>query len=124
MSSSWLGAIQDDRQEDELSGILWDEGAFVGTTQAKAARAKLSTTVAQETLEFLEAKVASGEAATLAEAVDTSIRRVRQLENRHRLAVATARYFDELEPLAASEESSIAHDLASAATVIDFDHEL
>lgn len=96
----------------------------VSTPQAKATRAKLSTTVAQETLEFLESKVASGQAATLAEAVDTSIRRVRQLENRHRLAVATARYFDELEPQAASEESSIAHDLASGASVIDFDHEL
>jgi hypothetical protein len=96
----------------------------VGTAQAKAARAKLSTTVAQETLEFLQSKVASGQAANLAEAVDTSIRRVRQLENRRRLAVATARYFDELEPQAAREESSIAQHLASAASGIDFDHEL
>jgi hypothetical protein len=96
----------------------------VGTAQGKASRAKLSTTVSQETLQFLESKVASGQAATLAEAVDASIRRVRHLENRHRLAVATARYFDQLEPQAASEESSIAHDLASAASVIDFDHEL
>lgn len=96
----------------------------MGTAQAKVARAKLSTTVAQETMDFLESKVASGQAANLAEAVDASIRRVRQLENRHRLAVATARYFDELEPQAASEERSIAHHLASAASVIDFDHEL
>ncbi len=91
---------------------------------AKANRAKLSTTVSAETLKFLEDKVASGESATLAEAVDAVIRRVRQLENRQRLAAATARYFDELEPCAAAEENTIAHDFASAAGGIDFDQEL
>jgi len=90
----------------------------------KANRAKLSTTVSPETLQFLEHKVASGEAATLAEAVDGIIRKARQLENRQRLAMATARYFDELEPRAAAEENTIGHDLASAADAIDFDREL
>jgi hypothetical protein len=93
-------------------------------TRAKTNRAKLSTTVSPETLEFLENKVASGQAATLAEAVDTVIRKVRQLENRQRLAAATARYFDELEPRAAPEENTIAHDFGSAAGAIDFDQEL
>lgn len=92
--------------------------------RAKTNRAKLSTTVSRETLEFLEHKVASGEAASLAEAVDIVIRRVRQLENRQRLAAATARYFDELEPRAAAEENAIARDLVSAASAIDFDKEL
>ncbi len=91
---------------------------------AKANRAKLSTTVSPEALKFLEEKVASGEAATLAEAVDTVIRKVRQLENRQRLATATARYFDELEPRAAAEENAIARSFASAASGIDFDQEL
>ena len=96
----------------------------MGLTRAKANRAKLSTTVSAETLKFLEDKVASGEAASLAEAVDTVIRKVRQLENRQRLAAATARYFDELEPHAAAEENAIGRDLASAAGRIDFDQEL
>ncbi len=90
----------------------------------KTNRAKLSTTVSAETLKFLEEKVASGEAATLAEAVDAVIRKVRQLENRQRLAAATARYFDELRPRAAAEEDIIAQDFASAARGIDFDQEL
>jgi Arc/MetJ-type ribon-helix-helix transcriptional regulator len=94
------------------------------TAEAKAARAKLSTTVSSETLEFLEHKVASGEAASLAEAVDSAIRRVRQLENRQKLAAATARYFDQLQPRAAAEEDALAHDQALAASAIDFDKEL
>ena len=97
--------------------------ARMSATSAKTTRTKLSTTVSPETLEFLERKVASGEAASLAEAVDIVIRKVRQLENRQRLAAATARYFDELEPRAAAEESTIAHDFASAASGIDFDQE-
>jgi len=91
---------------------------------AKTTRTKLSTTVSPETLKFLERKVASGEAASLAEAVDMVIRKVRQLENRQRLAAATARYFDELEPRAAAEENAVARDLASATGGIDFDQEL
>lgn len=98
--------------------------ARMSATPAKTTRTKLSTTVSPKTLEYLERKVASGEAATLAEAVDTVIRKVRHLENRQRLAAATARYFDELEPRAAVEESAIAHDFASAAGAIDFDQEL
>ena len=90
----------------------------------RLSRSKLSTTVSPESLEFLEHKVASGEAATLAEAVDVVIRKARQLENRQRLAAATARYFDELEPRAAAEEDAIARHLASAAKAIDFDQEL
>ena len=94
------------------------------TAQAKAARAKLSTTVSSETLEFLERQVACGQAASLAEALDGAIRRARQLENRRRLATATARYFDQLQPRAAAEENALAHDQALAASAIDFDKEL
>ena len=96
----------------------------VATAEMKLARAKLSTTVSRETYKFLEHKVASGQAATIAEAVDRSILLLRQLENRERLALATASYFDCLEPHAAAEESSLAQDLASAGTGIDFDQEL
>ena len=91
--------------------------------QAKA-RAKLSTTVSAKTIEFLENKVASGQAASLAEAVDVAIRKVRQFENRQRLAAATTRYFDQIEGHAANEEKALARDLAAAASAINFDEEL
>jgi len=96
----------------------------LAATATKLVRTKLSTTVAPETMEFLEHKVASGEAATIAEAVDRSIALLKRLENRERLALATASYFDHMKPRAAAEEHSLAHDLASAATGIDFDQEL
>lgn len=94
------------------------------TRQARVGRAKLSTTVSAQTLEFLEKKVTSGQAASLAEAVDAAIQTIRQLENRQRLAAATARYFDQLGRQAASEENALGRDLASAASRIDFDDEL
>jgi hypothetical protein len=59
--------------------------------------------------------VASGQAASIGDAIDAVIERLRQLENRHRLPSATERYFDQLEPNAASEENSLAHALATAA---------
>jgi hypothetical protein len=90
----------------------------------KAGRAKLSTTVSAETYDYLEKKVKSGEASTLAEAVDISIARVRQIENRERLAKATTRYFAEMEPHAAELENKLARELSSAAENIDFDQEL
>lgn len=87
-------------------------------------RAKLSTTVSANTYRYLRQKVDSGEATTIAEAIDILIAKARRLENRQRLAKATARYFDELEPRAAAEENSIARDMASSAEGIDFDNEL
>lgn len=47
-----------------------------------------------------------------------------RLENPQRLATATARYFSEMEPGAATQESSLAHCLVSAVRAIDFDNEL
>jgi inosine-uridine nucleoside N-ribohydrolase len=91
---------------------------------AKAGRAKLSTTVSPKTLEFLEEKVASRQASSIAQAVDAAIEKVRRLENRQRLAAATARYFDQMEAQAAAEEGAIAHDLAAVASAIDFDNQL
>ncbi len=90
----------------------------------KLSRAKLSTTVSPETYRFLENMVSSGVASSLAEAVDTAIARVRQLENRKRLALATTQYFDQMLSTAAAEEDALADDLASAGAAIDFDQEL
>ena len=90
----------------------------------RVAREKLSTTVSVETYRFLVQKVESGEVATIAEALDLLIDRIRQLENRERLSSATSRYFNEMLPRAAAEENALSKDLALAATGIDFDKEL
>jgi hypothetical protein len=87
-------------------------------------RTKLSTTVAAETYEFLEQMVECGQAATLADALDASISKVRQLENRKRLAEATTRYFEQLSPQILAEENALARDMMSAANAIDFDEEI
>jgi hypothetical protein len=96
----------------------------MGSAQARVTRAKLSTTVSPETYDYLEQMVKSGEAASIAEAIDRSVAQVRQLENRKRLAKATSDYFEHLQPRAATEEKAIARDLASAAKGLDFDQEL
>lgn len=68
--------------------------------------------------------VRHGEASTLAEALDAAIEKVRRLENRKRLADATARYFDRLEPQAVVEENALVKDMMSAGSTIDFDQEI
>jgi Mg/Co/Ni transporter MgtE len=90
----------------------------------KMARAKVSTTVAPDNYAFLQRMVTSGEASSVADALDQSIQALRQLVNRARLAAATARYFESLDTEAAAEEQAIAHDLGFAAKDIDFDKEL
>jgi len=90
----------------------------------KMAREKLSTTVSPETYKFLQNMVSEGEVASLAEALDAVVTRIRRLENRKRLAAATATYFERLDPKAAREEHELAEDMASAGSRIDFDKEI
>jgi hypothetical protein len=92
--------------------------------QKAAGRETLSTTVARETYEFLEQKVSSGEAESIAQALDAAVATVRKLENRRRLAQATAAYFEGMDSQAESAENQLAANLASAAKGIDFDQEL
>ena len=73
----------------------------------KPTREKLSATVAPETYEFLQKMVSEGEVASLAEALDTVVARVRRPENRERLAAATMTYFEQLGPIAAREEDDL-----------------
>ena len=87
-------------------------------------RTKLSTTVSPETYQFLEQMISKGQATTMAEALDAVIVKVKRLENRKRLASATARYFEQLDSHAADEESQRVIDLASAAGKVDFDKEI
>lgn len=86
-------------------------------------RAKLSTTVAPETIRFLQHKVESGEAGSVSEALDAVVARIRRLENRRRLSEATARYFDELDETAVGEETALGASLSSMASQIDVDKE-
>ena len=80
----------------------------------KLTREKLSATVSAETYEFLQNMVSKGKVASLAEALDAIVARIRRLENRKRLAAATATYFEELDPIAAREEQDLAESLGSA----------
>ena len=89
----------------------------------KVGRTKISTTVSSETYRFLNHKVRSGEASNLAEAIDRSIHRVRQLENRERLARATAKYYEDLDAPSTKEENALARDLAAVGEDFDFDCE-
>lgn len=90
----------------------------------KAAREKLSTTVSSETYEFLQNMVSEGEVASLAEALDAVVARIRRLENRKRLAAATTTYFEQLDPKAAREEQELAERMGSTGSKIDFDKEI
>jgi len=95
----------------------------MGVTQ-KTARAKLSTTVSQKTYEFLDQMVKRGQAANLADALDKTIDKLRKIENRRRLAEATTRYFEQLDPKTSAAENVLARDMMSAAGTIDFDEEI
>ena len=95
----------------------------MATISSKIGRAKVSTTVASENYEYLEKKVASGEARSIADAIDQSIFALRQLDNRERLERATVNYFNSLHSKAASEEKAIARSVALTARKIDFDKE-
>jgi hypothetical protein len=90
---------------------------------AKSVRAKLSTTVAPENYQYLTAMVSSGQASSVAEAVDRVVTRVRRIENRRRLEQATAAYFKSLSRQAVAEENEMASNLASAVKGMDFDRE-
>ena len=92
--------------------------------RSKTARHKISTTVSPETYVFLERMVKSGRAATLAEALDLVIHKLRKLDNRRRLADATTHYFQELDAKAATEETALAEDIVAATGALDFDQEI
>lgn len=89
----------------------------------RANRQKISTTVAPETLAYLEELIAKGEAHSVSDAIDLMVERLRSAENRERLERDTAAYFDRLSPEALAEESELAAALARSARGIDFDRE-
>jgi hypothetical protein len=92
-------------------------------TSARLNRQKISTTIAPETLAYLEQIVDSGEAATLAGAIDVAVERLRAAENRDRLERDTAAYFDQMSDEELSEERRLASALAASARRLDVDRE-
>ena len=59
-------------------------------------RKKISTTVAAHTADFFDQLIASGQAATLAEAIDHTVNRLREQEFRRRLDEEATAYYDSL----------------------------
>ena len=93
-------------------------------TASRIHRQKISTTIAPETLSYLERLMDSGEADTLAKAIDKAIERLRVVENRERLAHDTAAYFDGMSEEELAEENRLASALTASARNLDFDREL
>jgi hypothetical protein len=92
-------------------------------TAVRPVRRKISTTVAPQTLSYLEELIARGEAYNLAEAVDLAVERLRAVENRERLERDTIAYFEQLSPEAMEEENQLGAALAASAKGIDVDRE-
>jgi hypothetical protein len=95
----------------------------VALTKRKASRTKISTTVAPATYSYFQSLQRSGKAATLAEAVDLTVERLLQAENRARLARDTEAYFEGLSPEAQAEERELERALPLGAARVDFDAE-
>jgi hypothetical protein len=87
----------------------------------KLNRQKISTTIAPDTLAYLQAIISSGEAATLADAIDIAVRRLLVIENRERLERDTAAYFENLTEEEDAEERALENALSQSAKGIDVD---
>jgi hypothetical protein len=84
-------------------------------------RQKLSTTVARDAYAYLESLVKTGQAESLAEAVDSVVERARRAENRARLEHDTAAYFARLSKKVAREEANLAAAVGQMAGEVSFD---
>jgi hypothetical protein len=85
-----------------------------------AKRKKISTTISPEGYAFLRGLIRSGKAQNLAQAVDLTVEEVRALENRRKLAQATADYFNNLTDEEIQEENELGA-IISASSAIDID---
>jgi hypothetical protein len=84
-------------------------------------RRKLSTTVSPEGYAFLRSLIRAGKAANLAQAVDLVLAEFRRIDNRRRLAQATARYYDEASQPAIDEENNLAAAFQTTAGELNVD---
>ena len=92
-------------------------------TSPRLNRQKISTTIAPATLTYLERIVDSGEATTLAEAIDIAVERLRAVESRERLERDTAAYFEQMTEEEVAEERRLESDLSASARGLDVDRE-
>lgn len=90
-------------------------------TTPRLSRQKISTTISPKTLAYLDNLIHSGEARTLAEALDLAIDRLLVHENRERLATDTSAYFANMSDEEAAEEQCLEAALSQTTTGIDFD---
>ena len=90
-------------------------------TPARLNRQKISTTISSSALNYFEHLIQSGEARTLAEAVDLAIERLLVYENRERLANDTATYFANLTDEETAEEQRLESALSQSTVGVDFD---
>ena len=86
-----------------------------------APRRKISTTVATETLAYLERLVKSGGALNLAEAIDRTVRRAKRADSVERLSRDTAAYFQALNESSVTEESGLEAAVGTLADEVDFE---
>jgi hypothetical protein len=84
-------------------------------------RKKLSTTISPEGYAFLRSLIRGGKARNLAQAVDLVLAEFRRLENRRKLAQATAQYYEEASQGAIDEENSLAAAFEATAGEINVD---
>jgi hypothetical protein len=84
-------------------------------------RQKISTTISPDALSYFEQLIETGEARTLADAIDLAVRKLLVYENRERLANDTAAYFANMTEEEAVEERRLEAALSSSAAGIDFD---
>ena len=84
-------------------------------------RRKVSTTVAPESLAYLQSLIKRGKARNLAHAVDLAVARARRVENRAQLESDTAAYFAGLSSRARKEEARLEAVLARGLDEVDFD---
>jgi hypothetical protein len=90
-------------------------------TTARFTRQKISTTISPQTLEFLEGLVKSGEAHTMAQALDLAIAKLLVYENRERLASDTDAYYANMTQTEAAEERRLEAVLSQTSLGIDFE---
>lgn len=90
-------------------------------TLPRPTRQKISTTISPTAFGYFEELITSGEARTLAEAIDLAVERLLVYENRERLTIDTAAYFDNMTDEEAAEEQKLEAAIAQSATGIDFD---
>ena len=89
--------------------------------QGATHRRKISTTIAGETLAYLEYLVKSGRAMNLAEAIDRTVGRAKRADSAERLSRDTAAYFQAPSGPAAAEEARLEAAVAAVADEVNFD---